>query len=256
MARSDDLEFIRYYIEKYKESADGDIIWGAYGPRLFGFRALNQMQAVIEVLRRRPDSRRAVIQLFDAFDLAGEHRDVPCTCTLQFLCRGSRLHMFSSMRSNDAFLGLPHDFFSFTMLQEIVARTLDVELGTYQHAVGSLHLYDRDLEQGQAFLDEGWQSTEMAMPEMPPGDPWHSIDILVRSEALIRAGSEPDPDDLAGLDSYWADIVRMLQVLRYVRAGNFTGAAEVKDLMSSHIYRPFIDHKIRAVANRANPATS
>ncbi len=89
-------------------------------------------------------------------------------------------------RSNDAFLGLSHDIFSFTMLQEIVARTLSVEVGTYKHAVGSLHLNDRNRRAARRYLEEGWQSTTICMPPMPPGDPWNSIGKVLRAEREIR----------------------------------------------------------------------
>src|SRR5207245_2696775 len=156
-------------------------------PSLFNGRGLNQLEKVTDVLRRKRDSRQAVIQLFDGYDIVEEHGDVPCTCTLQFMLRQDKLHMFTNMRSNDAFVGLPHDFFCFTMLQEIVARTLSTELGTYKHAVGSLHLYDVNIEAAQQFLDEGWQSTEAPMPPMPKGDPWPAIDLLLKAESSIRA---------------------------------------------------------------------
>ena len=33
------------------------------------------------------------------------------------------------MRSNDVFMGFPHDVFAFTMIQEILANDLGVKLG-------------------------------------------------------------------------------------------------------------------------------
>jgi thymidylate synthase len=132
-----DLSFIKYYLSTYdKFSDDGKTVWGAYGPRLFNMRGVNQIDQVRDRLRLHRDTRKAVIQLFDAGDIIEEHKDVPCICTLQFMIRGDHLFMFTSMRSNDAFLGLPHDIFSFTMLQEILARDLSVGLGSYKHAVG------------------------------------------------------------------------------------------------------------------------
>ena len=183
LAKSNKLEFIFYYLSKYKDFAEGDEIFGGYGPRLFDWRGLNQLANVTNLLKRKRDSRRAVIQVFDAGDIEGEHKDIPCTCTLQFMIRHDALHMFTYMRSNDVILGLPHDIFSFTMLQEIMARELSVELGTYYHAVGSLHLYDRDREDAQQFLDEGWQSTDLPMPPMPKGNPWPAIDLLLEAES-------------------------------------------------------------------------
>src|SRR4051812_41418328 len=102
----------------------------------------NQFENVVALLRRKENSRQAVIQLFDGSDLAAAYKDIPCTCTLQFMIRDKRLNLTASMRSNDAFKGLPHDVFSFTMIQEIMTRTLGVELGDYTHFASSLHVYD------------------------------------------------------------------------------------------------------------------
>ncbi len=83
---SNELKFIRYYIGRYPEfSDDGKTLYGAYGPRLLAMRGINQLSNVLRVLRENRDSRQAVIQLFDATDIIEEHKDVPCTCTLQFL---------------------------------------------------------------------------------------------------------------------------------------------------------------------------
>jgi thymidylate synthase len=152
--------------------------------------------------------------------------------------------MFTSMRSNDAFIGLPHDFFAFTMIHEIVARDLAVELGAYKHAVGSLHLYDGDQEAARRFLDEGWQPTNMTMPPMPSGDPWPSIKLLRIAEAAIRAGERIDPEELKDLDPYWADLIRLLEVFRLSRDKDCDGIIEVRDKMSSSIYGPFIEQRI------------
>ena len=43
------------------------------------------------------------------------------------MIRSGQMDMITYMRSNDVFLGLPHDIFAFTMIQEIMARTLSVE---------------------------------------------------------------------------------------------------------------------------------
>src|SRR5207247_7673262 len=100
-----------------------------------------------------------------------EHKDIPCTCTLQFMIRKDRLYLFTNMRSNDAFLGMAHDIFCFTMLQEIVARDLSIDIGTYKHSVGSFHLYETSVNSAKGYLSEGWQPTDTAMPPMPIGDP-------------------------------------------------------------------------------------
>lgn len=241
LAKTNDLSFIFYYLPQYKKFADGDEIFGGYGPRLFNWKGTDQFSNVISLLKRNPDSRKAVIQLFDSQDIVVEHKDVPCTCTMQFMLRGGSLHMFTNMRSNDALWGVAHDFFCFTMLQEIIARDLGVELGTYKHAVGSLHLYDESIETAKRFLAEGWQSTEATMPAMPIGDPWPGIRVLLKAESIIRCGGSLDSALLSGMDPYWADLIRLLEILRYKKEKDPIRITEVRAKMSSKVYDPFID---------------
>ena len=176
-----------------------------------------------------------------------ESKDIPCTCVLQFLVRDDRLHLVVMMRSNDAFIGLPHDLFAFTMLQEVVARSLDVELGTYRHMVGSLHIYKNDLQRASEYLREGWQE-DMPMPEMPPGDPWPAMLRLVDIEKTLRNGGMSV--DYGDLDGYWADLARLLEIFSLVREGSPAGAdlrkvATLKSMMTSNAYERYIQRRER-----------
>ena len=242
LSASNELNFICYYIPTYKAYSDGS---GGYGPRLFNWRGINQFDNVASILRRKPDSRQAVIQLFDGSDIWGENRDVPCTCTLQFMLRGNRLNLITYMRSNDAYLGLPHDVFSFTMLQEIMARRLCVDLGTYRHMVGSLHLYKSNIRGAKEFLEEGWQPTTMCMPPMPTGDPGPHICELLEAETLIRTTGSFDLERLNYMAPYWADLVRVLLVFRYGRDKKVKEMRGLRDSMSSDVYDPYIDRMIK-----------
>jgi thymidylate synthase len=260
LAATNKLGFIQYYIPGYDEfSDDGKTIYGAYGPRLFGLNGnINQVQNVIETLKASPSSRRAVIQLFRGEDLAdnieSRREDLPCTCTLQFTVRNHQLNMMVMMRSNDAFLGLPHDVFAFTMLQELVARSLGVEVGPYKHAVGSLHLYTKHTKAIQDYVDEGVQE-RIPMPPMPFGDPWPSVEKLLKAERAIRRGRPPS---LANLDPYWCDLVRLLEVFRYSRDSakgeQRKKINEIKKQMSSPVYDAHILKRQRRVPKAVQPA--
>lgn len=247
LAGSDDLQFIAYYLPQYtQDSEDGKTIFGAYGPRMFGLRGHDQMQHVVDLLTRNPESRRAVIQLFDAEDLAAPRKEIPCTCSFQFMIRAGRLNMATVMRSNDAYLGLSHDVFAFTMLQEILARILKVELGAYTHFVGSLHLYTKHRSAAQKYLQEGWQPTQnVAMPPMPPGDPMLSVQALLRAESAIRSGREAKRI-LDGLDPYWQDLGRLLQVYRCFQDRNSKEITRIRKVMVSSVYDQYITHKEKA----------
>jgi thymidylate synthase len=244
LAASDDAAFITHYLQIYEKEAEIDgTIHGAYGPRLFTEGWHNQFENVIDVLRRKPSSRKAVIQLFDSGDLAGTYKDVPCTCNLQFMVRNGKLDLATSMRSNDAYRGLPHDVFSFTMIQEIAARMLEVELGEYNHFAASLHLYDNDVAAANAFIEEGFQvRIGVDMPEMPIGDPWPHIKVFLSAEAAIRNG-QPIPGEVGGLPDYWRDLVNLLRVYRHAKLGEKDRIREIKDEMSCRFYKEYIDLK-------------
>lgn len=211
LTRDNRLDFILPYIRAYADdSDDGLTVNGGYGSRIFNQRGHDQFGNVIAQLRSSSTSRRAVIQLFNAEDNAKRWKEVPCTTTLQFLLRKGKLHLIATMRSNDAYLGLPHDVFCFTMLQEIVARVLGADLGSYRHFVGSMHLYDRDRAAALRYLNEGLQR-RIEMPPMPDGDPWPALCCLFDVERKTRAGDPVDAGKL-GLAAYWADLVRLLQI--------------------------------------------
>lgn len=246
LAGTNGTDFIQYYIEEYKKADEGGAIFGGYGPRLLRSEAGNQIANVTKLLREKPDSRRAVIQLFSATDIVEDHKDVPCTCVLQPLLRGGALHMVVYMRSNDVIWGLPHDVFCFTMLQEIIAVSLDATLGTYTHMAGSLHLYDDKRKLAENFIREGWQPTNTAMPAMPAEDPWPDINTLLQVEEKLRTGESPFlNDDLSHVGVYWTEIIGLLQIFKCVKLKDFRALAELRQSITSAAYHPYIDNKLR-----------
>jgi len=245
LSGSADTDFISYYLNRYREFDEGGRVFGAYGPRLHDWRGLNQLKTIRSLLRARPLTRQAVIQLFDAGDIVEKHKDVPCTCTLQFAIRRNRLHLLAQMRSNDAYIGFPHDVFCFTMLQELIARELGLDLGTYQHVVGSFHLYDADSEKAKRFLNEGWQSTEDPMPAMPDGDPWTSVEWLLSAEREIRLRGHFEEGTQDAVDSYWVDLVRLLKIYRCRTTNDSVGIEALRSRINP-AYLPLIDRPLIA----------
>jgi thymidylate synthase len=241
LAKTDDVEQIAYYIPVYRDDAEDGRINGAYGPRIFAMRGKHdQWDNVAALLKERSSSRKAVIQLFNAEDVASGKKEIPCTCDFQFMIRAERLNMIVHMRSNDAFLGLPHDVFAFTMMQEMLARKLGVELGEYVHMVGSLHLYEENERDARQYIDEGWQPTlTAAMPPMPTGDQQPVAEAVVKAEAMIREGHMVDLSSLQ-LSPYWADLVRLLQIFRHQKDGTEREIDSIRKAMSFRSYDAYI----------------
>lgn len=243
LSKDCDLEFIEYYIRNYKaynHVKDGKVEAG-YGPRLFNLRGNDQVHNIIKLLSENPASRRAVIQIFDAQDM--QNVDAPCTCTLQFLLRDNKLQMVTYMRSNDAYTGLPHDIFAFTMLQELIAASLSVELGYYYHVAASLHLYANDASKGEAYLKQGYQSTDkkFAMPPMPFSYPWDQVEKLMQIERQIR---EEEKFSIEELDSYWSDLARLLQIFSLIKKKDREGILTIRNQIEYQNYHIAIDTKL------------
>lgn len=232
LSGSNATDHITHYISRYSEFDEGGFVFGGYGPRLRG--GTDQLATVIDLLRQRPTTRRAVIQLFDGDDLLEHHEDVPCTCTLQFLNRGAGLDLVVYMRSNDVFIGLPHDVFCFTMIHELVARSIGSHLGQYLHVVGSLHLYDNKADDARHFLDEGYFDTK-EMPPMPDSDPMEGVREVLKAEAQLRAGVDPLAVPMPS-EPYWADLVRLLVAFELEHDGRVDKIPEVATQMSTDVF--------------------
>jgi len=242
LSGSDTLEFIEPYVSPYKKDAVDGILEGAYGPRLLNMRkSMNQFDNIYQLLTDKPGSRRAVIQLFNAEDIATPHKEIPCTTTMQFHLRNGFLHMSVTMRSNDAFKGLPHDVFCFTMIQEMMARRLCVEIGEYYQYVGSMHVYEDCLEKMNDYIVEGFQQTR-EMPPMSEGNPFDLIGRLLDIEGRLRAGEIIAAAEEID-DPYWADIIRLLQAFwaRKWAPDHSARLMELKAELACETYGPYLE---------------
>ncbi|ECV5244931.1 thymidylate synthase, partial [Salmonella enterica subsp. enterica] len=243
MSGTHELNFIRYYIPKYDDfSDDNETVYGGYGPRIFG--DYNQFNRVIEILNNKKDSRQAVIQIFDAEDLEERHKDIPCTCTLQFFLRNNKLSLIVNMRSNDAYLGLPHDVFAFTMIQEYAACILGYDIGHYKHFVGSLHLYDEHRNKARDYINEGWQDV-IEMPIMPKENVINDFNIVKEFEKKIRTEEYSDINIInVNIDNYWKDLILMLIYFKEKRNNrNSTTTMDIIDRIHNDIYKTYIKKK-------------
>lgn len=130
---------------RYLESCsdDGRTLSGAYGPKF-----ADQVGWVVGAVERDPRTRQAVAAFWR--ERPGPSRDVPCTVALQWLLRDGILSCVASMRSSDAWLGVPYDVSTFSALSAFVALSLRArqvevtELGHLYLTAGSQHLYKID----------------------------------------------------------------------------------------------------------------
>lgn len=206
---SNDVSSIAYYAPRWQDFADDQkrIGGSCYGTRIFsaGDGSPSQWSSLLNLLIEDPTTRRAVLDL-QSFGpaLTNDAKDVSCTMGIQFFVRGGKLHAVVNMRSNDIIWGLPYDVFLFTMLQELLASTLLLELGSYCHFVGSLHLYERQMPLARRILAAPLPPES----EMPPMEKPEQLSAFLDCEAAIRTGV---CYDTSGLCEYWRGLAEVLQ---------------------------------------------
>lgn len=134
---------IAQFAKKWTEiSDDGQTNNSAYGYRIFEKFGFDQWEHVKNLIKKDPNTRQAVIHIKDASNKPT--KDTPCTVYLQFFLRDNKLNLSVHMRSNDIWMGVPYDMFSFCFMQVKMAMELGVKVGSYTHYAGSLHMYERD----------------------------------------------------------------------------------------------------------------
>ncbi len=144
-------------------SDDGAFFFGAYGPRI-----KDQLPHVISALRKDFDSRQAVLTIWRESPPAS--KDIPCTVSMQWTIRDNELHCFANMRSSDAWLGVPYDWFNFSMvsaylllwLRKLDTRFSEVALGNLHFYAASQHLYESNWDKVRDILDKPTSFFEVA----------------------------------------------------------------------------------------------
>jgi thymidylate synthase len=142
----------RFNARMAEYSDDGVVFNAAYGYRwrqqfllkpASGGVSSDQLSVIVELLRADPDSRRAVLQIWDAeADLGVNSRDLACNTQAMFKVRGGRLNMTISNRSNDIVWGCyGANAVQFSMLLEYMAGRIGVEPGIYRQVSDSYHAY-------------------------------------------------------------------------------------------------------------------
>ena len=129
---------------------------GAYGPKFMG-----QIPYVLDVLRAKPDTRQAVINIwpesprtsFEAPESKDRIKNVPCLISMQFLKRNDKLHCFVTMRSSDAWLGLPNDIGVYALMAQYVARAINADYGDMMLNMHSAHIYSKDYLKAEALVN-------------------------------------------------------------------------------------------------------
>lgn len=107
---------------------------------------IDQIQNVLDLLKNDPNSRRIVVNAWNAKDL-NKMCLAPCHPMFQFYVTDNKLSCLFYMRSADAFLGLPFNLLSYAILTHIIAHTVGMEAKELIFMGGDTHIYSNHVEQ-------------------------------------------------------------------------------------------------------------
>jgi thymidylate synthase len=126
---------------------DGNLgpIYG-YQWRNWNGQGIDQIQNVIDLIKRNPESRRIIVSAWNPGQLA-EMRLPPCHILFQFyVSRAGRLDCQLYQRSADLGLGVPFNIASYALLLTMVAQECDLTPGIFVHTLGDAHIYLNHVE--------------------------------------------------------------------------------------------------------------
>ncbi|MBX6420090.1 MAG: thymidylate synthase [Nevskia sp.] len=114
-------------------------------------RHIDQIQSLLEQLRKNPDSRRMIVSAWNVGEL-DRMKLAPCHCLFQFYVAQGRLSCQLYQRSCDIFLGVPFNIASYALLTLMVAQVTGYAPGEFIWTGGDCHLYLNHLEQAREQL--------------------------------------------------------------------------------------------------------
>ena len=166
---NNNLDFVDYFAPMRDYSDDKRTLNGAYGYRWKNYFGFDQIDFVVNELKNNPNSRRAVISMWDPEDVEKrkDSKDLCCNTQVYFDVQPEKikvegfkhkvldcykLNMTVLNRSNDSIFGLTGaNAVHFSYLQEYIARKLEIKVGSYFQISNNCHVYVDEVTQAKSY---------------------------------------------------------------------------------------------------------
>ncbi|WP_312111969.1 thymidylate synthase [Brevibacillus reuszeri] len=154
---------VRIWNEWADENGDLGPVYGKQWRSFAGRdgKTVDQIQWVIDEIKRNPDSRRLVVSAWNPAEV-DKMALPPCHLLFQFYVANGKLSCQLYQRSADTFLGVPFNIASYALLTHMMAHVTGLEVGDFVHTIGDAHLYTNHLEQVKLQLSR----EPMALPKL------------------------------------------------------------------------------------------
>jgi len=118
-----------------------------------GFCEINQIQDVIDVLKRDPYSKACVAMTWHPADeLMRKHKSSPCLVQIQALVQDEKLNLTVFFRSHDMTQGWPENAYGCAAIQAEIAEAIGLPTGLLIIISGSAQIYNNYFKQVEEML--------------------------------------------------------------------------------------------------------
>lgn len=125
----------------------------------------NQVEYVLETLKKDPSNRQCVINMWNVSELS-EMNLVPCCYSSVWSIIRGRLNCMLVQRSADYPVGVPFDTTQYAVLLHLFARHLGVEPGILTHVMADSHIYENQFDGVKKQFDQ-WEDPDFTNRKRP-----------------------------------------------------------------------------------------
>ncbi len=162
-----DLTWFRKYSIAWDKFTEQDrYVANAYGYRWRHHFGRDQITDAVIALAEDPTDRRVYVGAWDPGQdgLGLPSKNVPCPVGFSLYALEGVLHLAVTLRSLDAFVGLPYDVMDFALLLKAFAVELKMEAGTVRVTAHHVHLYEDHWEMAEKCLEQPAYTPHFVMP--------------------------------------------------------------------------------------------
>ena len=139
VAEANSVELLCWFNSQMRQYSDNGVTYNAF----YGTRMGNQFNQAVSLLHKDPDTRQAVIQLWDKKDLLKDTKDKACNMSMVFRRFGDIIDMTVFCRSNDLIYGgvTGANVVHFPFIHAVLCYELECIQGSFVHVVNNAHVY-------------------------------------------------------------------------------------------------------------------